>query len=52
MEKTREINVLALLKALLRKAWIIVLCAIIFGIGGYFLREVPYGTKEKRTGTD
>lgn len=36
MEKTREINVLALLKALLRKAWIIVLCAIIFGIGGYF----------------
>lgn len=35
MEKAKEINILALGKSLLRKAWLIVLCAVIFGIGGY-----------------
>lgn len=35
MEKAKEINILALCKSLLRKAWLIVLCAVIFGIGGY-----------------
>lgn len=35
MEKAKEINILALCKSLLRNAWLIVLCAIIFGIGGY-----------------
>lgn len=35
MEKAKEINVLALCKSLLRKAWLIVLCAIVFGVGGY-----------------
>lgn len=35
MEKAKEINILALCKSLLRKAWLIVLCAIVFGIGGY-----------------
>lgn len=35
MEKAKEINILALCKSLLRKAWLIVLCAVVFGIGGY-----------------
>lgn len=35
MEKAKEINLLALGKSLLRKAWLIVLCAVVFGIGGY-----------------
>ncbi len=39
MEKAKEINVLALCKSLLRKAWLIVLCAIVFGIGGYIYTD-------------
>lgn len=39
MEKAKEINILAICKSLLRKAWLIVLCAIIFGIGGYIYTD-------------
>ena len=39
MEKAKEINVLALCKSLLRKAWLIVLCAVFFGIGGYIYTD-------------
>ncbi len=39
MEKAKEIDLLALGKSLLRKAWLIVLCAVIFGIGGYIYTE-------------
>lgn len=39
MEKAKEINVLALCKSLLRKAWLIVLCAVVFGIGGYIYTD-------------
>lgn len=35
MERTKEINLLALAKVLLKKAWIVVLAAVVFGIGGY-----------------
>ena len=35
MERTREINLLALGKVVLKKAWLVVLAAVIFGIGGY-----------------
>ena len=39
MEKAKEINILALCKSLLRKAWLIVLCAVVFGIGGYIYTD-------------
>lgn len=39
MEKAKEINILALGKSLLRKAWLIVLCAVVFGIGGYIYTD-------------